>query len=87
MLTHQMRVRKMLQRRISGNSLREPIPDAEMKKQLTCETSFFIGDFALKSGNKDEAVRLFRQATDGCPEALLSYEGTKAELRALSAAP
>jgi hypothetical protein len=28
---------------------------------------------------------LFRQATDGCPEFLIYYEGTKAALKALGA--
>jgi len=60
-------------------------PDAAIKKTLVCEISFFIGELDLQPGKKDDAARLFHQATDGCPEYLITYEGAKAELKALGA--
>lgn len=57
--------------------------DAVTKKTLICEASFFIGELDLQAGKKDAAARRFRQATDGCPDYLISYEGAKAELKAL----
>jgi len=58
-----------------------------MKKKQVCEASFYIGEIDLQSGQKDHAARLFRQATDGCPDYLMTYEGAKAELKALGAVP
>jgi len=59
--------------------------DAVTKKTLVCEASFFIGELDLQAGKKDDATRRFRQAADGCPDYLISYEGAKAELKALGA--
>ena len=59
--------------------------DAATKKRQVCDASFFIGELALHAGKKDDATRLFRQATDGCPDYLFSHEGAKAELKALGA--
>jgi hypothetical protein len=42
------------------------------------EISFFIGELDLQSGKKDDATRQF-QATDGCPDYLITYDGAKAE--------
>ncbi|MGB7099370.1 MAG: tetratricopeptide repeat protein, partial [Xanthobacteraceae bacterium] len=59
--------------------------DAAMKKRQLCDINFFIGELDLHAGKKDDATRHFRQATDGCPDYLISYEGAKAELKALGA--
>jgi lipoprotein NlpI len=62
-------------------------PNADTKKRQVCEANFHTGEFDLQQGKKDDAMRLFRLATVGCPESLISTEGATAELKALGATP
>ena len=56
-----------------------------MKKRQVCDINFFVGELDLHAGKEADAARLFLQATDGCPDYSISYEGGKAELKALGA--
>ena len=62
-------------------------PDADTRKRQVCDADFFIGELDLQEGKKDDATRLFRSATAGCPEFLIAYEGANAELKALGQRP
>jgi lipoprotein NlpI len=63
--------------------------DANPARQLeqACEANFFVGHWALRQGDKREAVRLFRIAATACPRRLVEGNGARAELRALGEKP
>jgi tetratricopeptide (TPR) repeat protein len=56
------------------------------KGQL-CAANFFNGQWALRHGDRDEALRLFRLASASCPNNLDDWFAANGELRALGAAP
>lgn len=62
-------------------------PDANKKAGQVCESNFYSGELALRTGGKDEAIRLFRLASSGCPKTFSEYDAANAELQALGAAP
>ncbi len=41
-------------------------PDATKKIGQVCETNFYSGEMALRTGKKAEAARLFRLAAGNC---------------------
>jgi tetratricopeptide (TPR) repeat protein len=57
-----------------------------MKGQL-CDANFFIGQWALQRGEKDEATLLFKLASDGCPRNFDTTIAASAELKTLGAIP
>lgn len=61
--------------------------DAFKKKGRICEANFFSGELALRTGAKDEAIRLFRLAASGCPKDFVEVPAANAELKAAGAAP
>ena len=58
-------------------------PNAQMQRDQICEANFYGGELALQRGTKDEATRLFKLATDGCPKSSIEYQSATAELKAL----
>ncbi len=60
-------------------------PDAAKKTVRLCDANFFIGEFSLFAGRKDEAARRFQAAAQGCYDPELA--AAKAELKALGKSP
>lgn len=54
----------------------------EQREQL-CEASFYLGEEALMRGNRDEAVRLFRQAMGTNLTYFYEYQGAAVEMQRL----
>jgi hypothetical protein len=52
-----------------------------------CEANFDSGEMALRTGAKDEAIRLFKIAASDCPHGKDEWDPAKAEVRPLGAAP
>jgi len=48
-----------------------------------CEASFYSGEYALITGNRDEAVKLFQAAAKDCPHGFLEGIAASAELKAM----
>ncbi len=61
-------------------------PDATKQKGQVCEANFYSGEWALRTGAKDEAARLFRLAAADCPQDFVEWSAANAELKALVAA-
>jgi lipoprotein NlpI len=59
--------------------------DASKQKSQVCEANFFSGELALQQGKRDEAIRLFRIADEGCPKDSFQLTAANAELKALGA--
>ena len=60
--------------------------NAPVRLNQTCSANFYIGEYYLWQGKKDDAKRLFALAGDAaCQSSLLEYESAKAELKALEA--
>lgn len=49
--------------------------------------NFYVGEFALLRGDKEEAVRLFRLATADCPKTFIEHAAAGLELKAMAAKP
>jgi lipoprotein NlpI len=62
-------------------------PDAIKKNGQVCEANFFSGELTLRRGQKEDAVRLFRLAANGCPEDFAEWSDAKLELTALGVGP
>ena len=58
-------------------------PDAKTKANQLCEANFYIGEWDLQQGKKDDATALFRSAAADCPKDFIEREGAEAELKAL----
>jgi tetratricopeptide (TPR) repeat protein len=61
--------------------------DAWTKKGQVCEANFYLGELALQRGDKEEAARLFRLATDDCPKTFIERSAASLELKAMAANP
>jgi len=48
-----------------------------------CEADFYIGEWTLIQGDKDDASVLLQRAVDTCPKNFIEYSGAVAELRRL----
>jgi lipoprotein NlpI len=60
--------------------------DAATRVNQTCDANFYIGEYHLWQGQKDDARRVFTLAAkDDCQGDFLALEGAKAELKALDA--
>ena len=62
-------------------------PNAYTKRGQVCEVNLFTGELALQQDNKNEAMRLFRLAAEGCPRNFTEWAAANAELKALRAPP
>jgi lipoprotein NlpI len=62
-------------------------PDTKKKEGEICEAQFYSGEWALRSGDKGEATRLFKLAANACPKDFLEWTAANAELKALGVAP
>ena len=60
-------------------------PSPALKKVQACEAYFYSGEWALRRGAKDEAIRLFRLAASGCPRYYTEWRAATAELKAAGA--
>ena len=58
-------------------------PNAAKKIGQVCEANFYSGEWALRQGAKDDAVRLFRVAVSDCPKTLIERNAAALELKAL----
>lgn len=45
-----------------------------------CEADFYIGEWHLIHGRRDEAIPAFRSAVDYCPKDFIEYFAAAAEL-------
>ena len=61
-------------------------PDPNKKKDQVCEANFYSGELALRTGAKNEALRLFRLAARDCPRGFFEWPAANAELKALGMA-
>jgi lipoprotein NlpI len=61
--------------------------DADVTRRRVCDANFYFGELALQQGTKDEATRLFRLATTGCPRSRTAWTGAVGELKALGLTP
>ena len=61
-------------------------PDATKKIGQVCETHFYSGELALRTGKKAEAAHLFRLAAGNCPKSFDEWGAANAELKALGTA-
>jgi lipoprotein NlpI len=57
--------------------------DPKKRRERLCEVNFFVGQFALQRGTKDEAERAFDTAARDCPRQFIELAAANAELRAL----
>jgi lipoprotein NlpI len=60
--------------------------DDKTKTGEVCEANFYSGEWALRTGAKEEATRLFRLAANACPKDFLEWGAANAELKTLGAA-
>jgi lipoprotein NlpI len=58
-------------------------PDATRQHDLRCEASFYIAQWHVLRGARDQAGQLFREAESTCPRTFIEREGAAAELRRL----
>lgn len=61
--------------------------DATNRKGQVCEANFYSGALALRSGARDEAIRLFRLASSDCPRYFDEWGAANHELKALDTTP
>ena len=57
--------------------------DATLKQAHTCEANFYGGEYALITGARDDAVKLFEAAAKDCPHGFLEGIAANAELKGL----
>jgi len=62
-------------------------PRPSKKKGRVCEANFYAGELELAKGSKNEAIRLFRLASNNCPRSFDEFGAANAELRALGVTP
>lgn len=60
-------------------------PNAAKKAGQVCEANFYSGEWALRQGAKDDAVRQFGVAVHACPKTLIEGNAAALELKALGA--
>jgi lipoprotein NlpI len=58
--------------------------DATLKQARTCEANFYGGEYALISGEREGATKLFEAAAKECPHGFLEGIAAGAELKSLS---
>jgi tetratricopeptide (TPR) repeat protein len=58
--------------------------DPKKSRERLCEANFFVGQFALQRGSKEEAKRAFQIAARDCPRQFLERGAAAADLRALN---
>jgi lipoprotein NlpI len=56
---------------------------AQQQREQLCEASFYLGEEALLRGNRDEAVRLFRQSIGTGLTYFYEYQGSAIEMKHL----
>jgi tetratricopeptide (TPR) repeat protein len=56
--------------------------DPVAKKRELCEANFYVGQWELQRNDKDEAMRLFRLAAEGCPVTSEVWYAAKVEMKA-----
>ena len=61
------------------NLHREHIPGADLRER-DCEAAFYLGEFALLNGKRDEAAPLLRDAGDKCPVGFTERYAARGEL-------
>ncbi len=60
-------------------------PDLKKQREQLCEAYFYVGEYLLLQGRRDEAVTMFRRALDTRVTKFLEYTGAKVELERISA--
>lgn len=58
-------------------------PDPVKRREKACEAYFYLGQYFLLKGRRDEAAKMFRLALDTGVTAFIEYAGAKAELERL----
>jgi lipoprotein NlpI len=59
-------------------------PNPNTKRGQICESNFYLGEFALQQGAREEATRLFRLAAADCPHEFVEGPSATSELEALA---
>lgn len=54
-----------------------------VQKEQLCEANFYVGEWMLQQGRKDEAARLLRLAKSGCGKNFIEYSAATAEVRSI----
>ncbi len=62
-------------------------PREKTKRDRTCDAVYFSGELALRTKQRDDAVRLFRRAAKDCGRASVGVGVANAELKALGEKP
>jgi lipoprotein NlpI len=62
-------------------------PRPKTKRDRTCDAVFFSGEVALRTKQKDDAIKLFRRAVNECAHASVGFGVANAELKALGETP
>ena len=57
--------------------------DPALKLAQTCEANFYVGQYALIAGQRDDAVKLFEAAAKDCPHGFLEGIAAAAELKGM----
>ena len=55
------------------------------RAERECEAAFYLGEFALLAGQRDDALSLLRQAGSTCPTGFTERYAARGELARLSA--
>ena len=58
-------------------------PNPAKKTAQVCEANFYIGERALQSGSKEQALRLFDQAAADCPKTFIEKQAADVEVSSL----
>jgi len=72
-----------------GNSTPKEVQEAAVdlnvnrQRNRRCEANFYIGEWQLLRGSREQALPLLRDASAMCPSSFIEYEGAVAELRRL----
>jgi lipoprotein NlpI len=72
-----------LGRAAPGDVIEAVRSDPRRQKQDICEAEFYIGEYFLLRGRKEEAGKLFKAAAERCPADFIEYSGARIELERL----
>ncbi len=62
---------------------RDPFLDDQTQLEQTCEASFYAGQYALLTGDKEAAIRLFRAAVETGVTSFIEYDAARLALERL----
>jgi tetratricopeptide (TPR) repeat protein len=66
-----------------GRRSQDALNNAAENSDQRCEAQFYLGEWQLWHGRRDDAAKALHIAADTCPKGFLEYDGAVAELRRL----